>query len=153
MQDLKKRACLRCLHLLEQRDYTEKQLADKLRMGKTPYPQEIIDEAIAYVKSYHYVDDARYALRYVECMKQKKSRRQIEQELFRRGVARPLVEEVFEQAEPVPAEGLIRQWMQKRHFDADTADLKEKQRMYAFLLRRGFSSADITRALKAEYDG
>ena len=78
--DLSKRAKLRCMHLLERRDYTEKQLRDKLRLGKTQYPPEIIDEAIAYVKAYHYVDDARYARQYVECMKVKKSRRQIEQE-------------------------------------------------------------------------
>lgn len=152
MYDLKKRARLRCLHLLEKRDYTEKQLADKLRTGRTPYPQEVIDDAIAYVKSYHYVDDARYAVRYVECMKQKKSRRQMEQDLYRRGVARPLVEAALEQAEPVSPQELIRSLMEKRHFDASTADQKEKQRMYAFLARRGFSGADISRALKTEYE-
>lgn len=148
--DRAKRARLRCMHLLERRDYTEKQLRDKLVMGKTEYPPEVIDDAIAYVKSYHYVDDARYACRYVECMKERKSRRQIEQELYRRGVAREFVEAAFEQTEEVSEETLIREWLEKRHFDAESADRKEKQRMYAFLARKGFSGSGIARALRAE---
>ncbi len=150
--DLEKRAKLRCMHLLERRDYTEKQLRDKLRMGKTEYPQEAIDSALAYVKSYHYVDDGRYAAQYVACMRTKKSRRQIEQELYRRGITRALVEDAFAQSEQVPEEELIRTWLQKRHFDAETADLKEKQRMYAFLARKGFSGSNISKALRTEYE-
>lgn len=146
-QDLKKRARLRCMHLLERRDYTEKQLRDKLRMGKTEYPPEVIDDAIRYVKGYHYVDDARYACRYVECMKDRKSRRQIEQELYQRGVSRDFVRSAFEQSESVPEEKLIRAWIEKRGYDAAAADDKEKRRMYAFLARKGFSASAIAREL------
>ena len=149
--DLSKRAKLRWMHLLERRDYTEKQLRDKLRLGKTQYPPEIIDEAIAYVKGYRYVDDARYARQYVECMKVKKSRRQIEQELYLRGVERSLVEAAFEESESVPEEELIRGWMEKRHYQPESADEAEKRRMYAFLARKGFSGAAIGRCMKA-YD-
>ncbi|MDO4343293.1 MAG: regulatory protein RecX [Eubacteriales bacterium] len=146
--DLKKRAKLRCMHLLERRDYTEKQLRDKLRMGKTEYPPEVIDEAIAYVKSYHYVDDARYARQYVEYKKEKKSRRQIEQELFERGVSRALIEQAFEQTEQVPEQELIRRWMEKKHFDPSEADLAQKRRMYAFLARKGFSASAISEMMR-----
>ncbi len=148
--DLQKRAKLRCMHLLERRDYTEKQLRDKLRMGKTSYSPEDIDAAIGYVKSYHYVDDARYAKQYVECMKEKKSRRQIEQELHLRGVERSLVETAFEETEDVPEEVLIRGWMEKRHYQPESADEGEKRRMYAFLARKGFSGAAIVRAMKVD---
>lgn len=151
--DLRKRARLRCMHLLERRDYTEKQLRDKLRTGKTPYSQEVIDDALDYVKQLHYVDDARYACRYVECMGRKKSRRQIEQELYRRGVARGLVQEAFGQAERVPEEELIGEWLEKRHYDAENADRRERQRMYAFLARKGFSGPGIAKALRVEWDG
>lgn len=150
--DLKKRARLRCMHLLERRDYTEKQLRDKLRLGKTEYPPEVIDDAIAYVKSYHYVDDARYACQYVECMKTRKSRRQIEQELYLRGVDRILVEAAFEQCAFVPEETLIRALLEKRHFNPAAADMKERQRIYAFLARKGFSGSSISRVLKTDYE-
>lgn len=141
--DMQKRAKLRCMHLLEKRDYTEKQLRDKLRTGKTIYAQETIDEAIAYVKSYGYVDDAAYACRYVECMKEKKSRRQIEQELYQKGISREFAAAAFEQAEMVPEEELIRYWLEKKHFVPEEADQKEMRRMYAFLARKGFSGETI----------
>ena len=51
-----KRAKKRAMHLLECMDRTEKQLRDKLEDGK--YPQVCIDEAIAYVRKYHYIDDS-----------------------------------------------------------------------------------------------
>ena len=57
---LSKRAKLRAMNLLQKKDYTEKQLRDKLKEGL--YPQELVDEAIAYVKSYKYLDDERFAL-------------------------------------------------------------------------------------------
>ncbi|MDE6738359.1 MAG: regulatory protein RecX, partial [Lachnospiraceae bacterium] len=49
---LPKRAKLRSMNLLQSRDYTRRQLADKLEQGD--YPQECIEEAIAYVESYGY---------------------------------------------------------------------------------------------------
>lgn len=146
--DQLKRAKLRCMHLLESRDYTEKQLRDKLKMGKTPYTEEEIDGAIAYVKSYHYIDDERYARNYIECMSARKSRRQIALELYQRGVERALVEEAFEEAGELQEEELIRMWIEKKHFDPDTADIKEKQRMYGFLIRKGFSSTEVNQALR-----
>lgn len=138
------------MHLLERRDYTEKQLRDKLRMGKTQYPPEVIDAAVEYVKGYHYVDDARYARQYVECMKVKKSRRQIEQELYLRGVERSLVEAAFEETESVPEEVLIQGWLEKRHYRPEDAEEGERRRMYAFLARKGFSGAAIARALRVD---
>ena len=45
-----KRAKLRCLRLLEDMDRTETALRDKLKQGY--YPQDIIDQAVAYVKSF-----------------------------------------------------------------------------------------------------
>ena len=51
---LGKRAKKRTMHLLEQMDRTEYQLRDKLAQGG--YPAECIDDAVAYVKEYHYLD-------------------------------------------------------------------------------------------------
>ncbi len=147
LPDMKKRARLRCLHLLERRDYTEKQLVDKLRLGKTPYPPEVIEDAIAYVKSYHYIDDARYCQCYVEQNQNAKSRWQMEQELRKRGISQEDLEDAFAKAGPVAEGDLIRKWLEKRHYAGPEADAMEKQRMYAFLRRRGFSSEEIRTAM------
>ena len=149
--DMLKRAKLRCMHLLEKRDYTEKELRQKLENGKTEYTEEQIDGAIAYVKSFHYVDDGRYACKYIEAMQSRKSRRQIEQELYQKGVDRELIQEAFEETEEVPEEEQIARWMEKRNFHPEEADLKEKQRMYAFLARKGFRAENIQRAMKSEF--
>ena len=149
--DMLKRAKLRCMHLLEKRDYTEKELRQKLENGKTEYTEEQIDGAIAYVKSFHYVDDGRYACKYIEAMESRKSRRQIEQELYQKGVDRELIQEAFEETGEVPEEEQIARWMEKRNFHPEEADLKEKQRMYAFLARKGFRAENIQRVMKSEF--
>ena len=149
--DMQKRAKLRCMHLLEKRDYTEKELRQKLISGKTEYTQEEMDAAIDYVKSFHYVDDGRFACRYIEAMSSRKSRRQIEQELYRKGVEKELVQEAFEEVGEVPEEEQIARWMEKRHYDPSETDPKEKQKMYAFLARKGFRYENIQRAMKSEF--
>ena len=149
--DMHKRAKLRCMHLLEKRDYTEKELRQKLTAGKTEYTQEEMDIAIDYVKSFRYVDDGKYACKYIEAMRSRKSRRQIEQELYQKGVDKELIQEAFEVAGEVPEEEQIARWMEQRHYNPESADLKEKQKMYAFLARKGFCPENIQRALKAEF--
>ena len=55
---LVKRARKRAMHLLERMDRTEAQLREKLL--KAEFEPEFIEQAIAYVKSYGYLDDERY---------------------------------------------------------------------------------------------
>ena len=56
---LPKRAKMRAMHLLEQGDWTRRGLEDKLL--KSGYPPHAAEEALAYVESFHYIDDKRYA--------------------------------------------------------------------------------------------
>ena len=83
---LLKRAKLRCMNLLKSRDYTEYQLRMKLRQGV--YPEDIIDAAVAYVASYGYVNDFRFAQTYIEYAGKTKSKRQIENCLAGKGVSK-----------------------------------------------------------------
>ena len=57
-----KRAKKRALHLLEQMDRSERKLREKLTQGG--YPDCCVDAAIDYVKSFHYLDDYRFASTY-----------------------------------------------------------------------------------------
>jgi regulatory protein len=147
---LPKRAKQRCLHRLEARDYTERELRDKLIQGG--YPRECIDTAIAYVASYGYLDDLRYAQRYITTYSEQRSRRLIEQQLLRKGITK----DILEQAYPPEAPGsnreaeasMIRHILEKKRYNPETADDKEKRRLYAMLMRKGFEPFAITDALR-----
>ncbi len=148
-QVLGKRAKKRAMYLLERMDRTEQQLRDKLR--ENAYPEDLIDEAIAYVKRFHYVDDARYADSYIRYRGAHKSKGKLMMELQQKGISRDLAEQVMEPYAQSRDEGcMIQELLQKRHYDAQTASVQEQRRMYAYLMRRGFRSADICREMKCE---
>jgi len=144
---LVKRAKLRCMNLLKSMDRTELQLRQKLALGD--YPAEIIDQAIAYVKSFGYVNDESYAERYIELKRERDSRMQITYDLMRKGISKDVIQAAYEEQEPADEGELIRRWMEKKHFEPETASAKEKQKMYMFLMRKGFSNGEVSRALRS----
>lgn len=142
-----KRARKRAMFLLEKMDRTESQLRDKLRQGF--YGDDIIEDAISYVKGYHYIDDTRYSRTYVRCQKERKSKRQIKVDLLQKGVDREVVDAAIEsEYEAQNEQELILKWIEKRHYSIENSDIKEKQKMYQFLMRKGFRSEDIIHILQ-----
>ena len=143
------RAKKRAMNLLQKREYTAASLREKLRDGE--YPEECIEEAIAYVESYGYVDDLRYARDFIVYNMERKSRMRIEQDLMRKGICKDTIRAVFEELEEDGMRqdevSMIRSLLEKKKYDANTADGQEKQRMYAFLYRKGFHADAINRAL------
>lgn len=141
-----KRARRRTMHLLEKMDRTEAQLRSKLRQGF--YPEDIIEDAIAYVKGFHYLDDVRYAQNYVRNQKDKKSQRKIWMELVGKGIGKEIIAQALEEEyQQEKEQELILKWVEKKNYSSEKADLKEKQRMYQFLMRKGFQSDDILHVL------
>lgn len=148
-QILPKRAKLRSMNLLQSKDYTRKQLEDKLVQGE--YPAECISEAIAYVESYGYIDDRRYARDFIEYNLQNKSKKRIETDLMRKGIAKDVIHEAFESLEDLGVEqdelGMVCELLNKKNYCANTATQQEQQKMYGFLYRKGFRSDIISKAL------
>ena len=149
---LPKRAKLRAMNLLKNRDYTVRQLGDKLREGG--YPEEIIGEALDYVQGFRYTDDLRYAENFIRCHIQDRSRRRIESDLLGRGIDRDTLESAWAGFE---AEGgcqdeqaMIQALLAKKGFDRGTAQPKERQRMYGYLMRKGFDCEQVRKALLSE---
>ena len=141
-----KRAKKRAMHLLEKMDRTEQQLRKKLL--ESEYPEDLAEEAIAYVKRFHYVDDARYADSYVRLKGAAKSRGKLLAELQNKGIDRELACRVLSEYEDERDEQqMILDLMRKRNYDPQTASLQEQRRMYGYLMRRGFQSAEICRAM------
>ncbi len=146
---LPKRAKLRSMNLLKGRAYTEKQLRDKLARGE--YGEDIIEEAIAYVKSYGYIDDRKYAEDFISCHMADRSRKKMELDLYRKGIDRRTIQEIMDRMAEEgegPDEFLTAQkFLEKKNFDPDRAGNKEKQKMSAFLYRKGFNMDIIRRVL------
>ena len=92
------RAKRRALHILERSDRTEQELRDKLAKNYLP---EVVDAAVEYMKSYHSIDDHRYAVNYLNSRGKVRSSRQVEQELlYKKGVSKAVLEAAREEAEP-----------------------------------------------------
>lgn len=138
---LKKRAKLRAMHLLTAQDRTEFQIREKLK--RDGHPREVVECAIDYVKSYHYIDDTRYAESYVHSMQGRKSSRWISFELERKGISRTIIEQVMEKSEEVSEEAMIEELVRKRAGEPHKLDEKELRRLYGYLMRRGFQSQEI----------
>ncbi len=148
-QILPKRAKLRSMNLLQSRDYTRRQLEDKLKQGE--YPPECVEEAISYVEFYGYIDDYRYAKDYIEYNLQAKSRKRIETDLMRKGIGKDIIDKTFDELEDLGVEqdelSMARTLLNKKKYCANTATKQEQQKMYGFLYRKGFQSDTISKAL------
>lgn len=149
---LPKRAKLRCMNLLKTKDYTRKQLEDKLKQGG--YPAEIIEEAIAYVESYGYINDENYARAFIEYNMQAKSRRRIENDLLQKGISKELIRKAFTDLEADGLEideiAMIQKLLLKKNFHVQGAGYEERRKMCAFLYRKGFHADAISKALSLD---
>ena len=147
-----KRAKLRAMNLLQKRDYTERKLRDKLSEGM--YPEEVIDEAIDYLKSYKYIDDERYAEDYIRYQMNLRSRNRIKQDLMQKGISSDIIDrlisEAYTEEEKDPELALCLNLLRKKHYDPDTVTFEEKQKIMAFLYRKGFGNDVINRALSLD---
>ena len=145
---LGKRATKRAMHLLEQQERTEKQLRDKLAQGG--YPKQCIEQAIAYVKSYHYVDDYRYATVYIRYRQEKESRQKLTQKLMMRGISKDIIMQALEEEFVTDECEQIKELLKKRHYDPDNADEATRRKTAQFLMRKGFKSRDVFRVMRME---
>lgn len=143
---LPKRVKLCAMHQLEKRDKTEHQLRQKLT--ELFYPKQLVEEAIDYVKQYHYIDDLRYAVSYMSYRREQKSVRQMEQELYQKGIPKEIIQEALEQIETPDEEQQIKNWLKKKQYDPAEADHKETNRIYGFLLRKGYPAAAIQKVMR-----
>lgn len=141
-----KRAKKRAMHILEQMDRTEHQLREKLAKGE--YPQECIDSAVEYVKKYRYLDDERFASSYVRYHQEKLSRQQLSVKLTQKGVSKDMIAEALEMEYEADDGEKIRNLLSKRHFDPDNTDRQENNKIYQYILRRGFKSSDILKEMR-----
>lgn len=142
-----KRAKLRAMHLLNDMGRTESQLRTKLL--RNDYPSDIVEEAIAYVKSFGYINDAEYTRSFIENRKEKKSKKEIYAALCQKGLPKDLIETALEECyaddDSIAAiEAIVR----KKKFDPKSTDYREMQKMMGYLVRKGFRYDDIRQVIQ-----
>ncbi|MCR4956228.1 MAG: recombination regulator RecX [Lachnospiraceae bacterium] len=148
VEDMVKHARKKAMSLLEVQDRTRKQLYDKLKtLG---YPESVVDNAISYVESFHYLDDYRYAENYIRYRQSSKSRQQLKIELLKKGVCSDLIERAMEETYEADESAMIMELLKKKHYNPQDGDMKQRNRIMGYLMRRGYSLDDIKRCMKAE---
>lgn len=144
----------RALRLLERKDYSRKELKDKL--CKDGYEENIIEQIIAYVDSFHYLDDSRVAGSFIRGRKEYKSKREIEFLLKQKGISEEeienAIEENYKNEDGIAQEEIaIKKYLHKYHITEEILpemDYEEKQKIAAKLYRKGFDSDKIRKMLQ-----
>lgn len=150
MEDILKQAKLKALSLLTDTDRTEEQLRQKLRQKS--YPDDVVEQAIAYVKSFGYIDDEKYAKRFVENRKFSKSKREISALLSQKGLKREVIEQAFEECYcSEDAIEAIRRLAEKKKYSPDMKNEKEIKKICDYLLRKGFQYGDIRQVIQVSF--
>ncbi|WP_380183809.1 regulatory protein RecX [Kalamiella sp. sgz302252] len=147
----------RAMRILAMRDHSEAEFRRKLSLSaeraamyaknKSQEPETItpeqIDRVVAWCYESHYLDDARFAERFVASRSRKGyGPQRIRMELGQKGVAKPLIEETLANTEI--------DW-QKMAFDAAErkfglplpTEWKDKAKVQRYLMTKGFFSEDI----------
>ena len=147
---LPSRCIKRAMNLLQKKSFAEGELVRKLSDGG--YPEEVVDKAMEYVKSFGYIDDVRYASDYIRYhSSQGRGKNRIRMDLRAKGISDESFEKAWDENTElglIPgADEEIAKLLEKKHFDPDM-ERADKDKIAAFIMRRGFSAEDIFRAMK-----
>lgn len=145
-----KRARKRLLYLLQRADQTEKQLRD--RLARDGYPEDVADDAIAYVESYHYIDDFRYACTYLNYHQTQKSSFMLKKSLMDKGISREIIEDAFEQEYHADEFQIALRFAGKKHYDFEK-DPKARQKLWQYLAGKGFGPDVISSVYESLRNG
>jgi regulatory protein len=133
--------------LLGRRDYTVVEL--RRRLTDRGYTKEDIDTVVADLVADGSLNDQRVAAAHARTASgiKGRGRHRIQRELDARGVARDLARDTAGTISPADETAAIDRFLDRKHWPADP-DAATRRRVFQQLLRRGFPTDAITRALK-----
>lgn len=139
----------RAFRILERMPRTKKQLEEKLTADKK-YSNRTIEKLIEYLLSYGYLNDRQYSKDYINARKTTKGLKLLIYELKNKGVDDVILEELKEEFSDVDSTSVIKDLISKKGINPATCELKEKQKLYRYLVSKGFSYSDIMNVI-SEY--
>ena len=142
------------IYLLEKRDYSQKELLKKIC---EKYSETEAAEAVLLAVEYGYVNDRKYARYLAEKYFSAYGKKRVSEELFKRGIDREIISQTLEDTYNSENEtNKIVKLINQKTKGIFPQEKKERDKLFAFLFRKGFSSAEIGNALrymKESYNG
>lgn len=137
----------KAIYLLGFRDYSCKELKDKLKLE---YPEESIEKTIKKLKSLKFLDDDRFAQKYARVLIFEKhfSKKRAEFELIKKGIDKELASNIIEDIDVDEREQI--KFLISHKYKNAYKDEKVKRRAMAFLQRYGYSFSDVASVLFRE---
>ena len=139
----------RALYMLDKSYKTKRYVMDKLKAGL--YPENIIDKVVVFLEEINLINDLRYAEMYIDYKRASKSKKQIVQDLYVKGVDKKLIDQALEESDFSDKESLNK-YIEKRKNKYDLTDRKDIQKFYSYLVSKGYSYGDVKEALKDYID-
>jgi regulatory protein len=136
--------------LLKFRPRSEKELYQRLEKKK--FDEKIIKETLEFLKDKNFIDDSNFAKTWIESrLKKPLGVHRIRQELNLKGIDRQIIDTQLEEAlKGYCEEEIVRQIAKNKFRKLKTIEpLKAKRRIYAYLLRRGFSMQAVADAINS----
>lgn len=144
-----KRAKERALFLLERKPLSIHIMKKKLQ--DNDYPIDVIEKVIAFLVGYHYLDDNEYVRLYVSFYSEKKSKKQLMFDLYRKGISKDILEKYFDENEYSEQKCFVRQF-QKYIKGKNLQDYATRQKVFRYFYGKGFSSSLIEAYIRKEND-
>jgi regulatory protein len=147
---LVKAAREKAVRYLTFKDRSESEILKKLK--EAGFDADVAQTAINELKTIGYLDDNRYALKYLtERIRTKAlSKRSLAYELKNKGIDAEIIEKALSEFEIDDYEVALRE-ARRKFGKYDISDIKIEQKVYRFLLHRGFSyeiARKVTREMK-----
>jgi regulatory protein len=145
------RARVIAITLLARREYTTREVEAKLvERGCSTSDAATVTAALV---AEGFVDDRRAAAAHVRTAARIKGRgrHRIERELVARGIAKDVVRDLLRDFTPQAEAAAIRRILARKGIPP-RPDLADRRRLFQHLLRRGFSSDAVAKALRADED-
>lgn len=145
-----RRAYSRALYLLGFRDYSEKEMQNKLKLDFT---DDAIENTIEKLKEQKFLDDEKFASKYagVLIFEKKFSKKMAVYELTKKGIDKQISESIADNID-IDEKDQIKDLILRKYKDAYN-DEKVKRRAIAFLQRHGYKIHDIFDIINNGDDG
>lgn len=136
----------KAMDLLKSMDRTEYELLAKMRTAG--FSEAVCQDALAYVKSFNYVNDYRYACNYINYRKATRSLKMLQMELSKKGVDKTLIDQAFEEEyQDTAEEEAVRREVMKKCKSIDDLTYEKRMKLSAALYRKGYNSSVVRKVL------
>ena len=139
----------KALSLLERQKYTKQRLSLKLK--EKGYMDELVEEVIEKLSGYGYVNNIDYIKSFIQSHPNK-SRKEIERDLYAKGVSRNEIEEYYNLQEETASEQDKCDTVAEKYMKNKEKNEANAKKLLSHLMYKGFSYGDAKSSLSKIFD-